>query len=80
MFSLFGNNEIDETQTASKDLASLRFASLYFWPFSVINFIIPSKLNINTLLFSFSVTVKCHQDFTSTDFKNNLGSLNMDVL
>ena len=23
MFSLFGNNEIDDTQTASKDLASL---------------------------------------------------------
>ena len=46
MFSSFGNDEIDDTQTASKDLASLGL----FLTVSVINFIILSKLNINTLL------------------------------
>ena len=42
MFSLFGNNEIDDLKQPVK--TSLR--SVFSWPFSVINFIIPSKLNI----------------------------------
>ena len=49
MFSLFGNNEIDDLKQPVK--TSLR--SVFSWLFSVINFIIPSKLNINTLLWEF---------------------------
>ena len=46
MFSLFGNDEIDDLKQPVK--TSLR--SVFSWLSSVINFIIPSKLNINTLL------------------------------